>query len=214
MNYLLSLERWDRGFESHLRHGCLCIGSDLATGWSPVQGVLPTLFMIKKLKSGQYPTKGSRAIDRWFERLCWNCLLCYVVSYMGVPRLPVVAPSLLFCLYLFEIGKNSEFWMQTIFVPRLTQFVREELVWVSNMVLEPFLFVHWSVSRQVLHATVEFNWNMDQWENTVSTHAFGFANVTTHNLYLTYNNKTRTKALKRKLVEIYRRWFVPCIADS
>jgi hypothetical protein len=32
------------GFESHSRHGCLrlfcvCIGSGLATGWTPVQGV-------------------------------------------------------------------------------------------------------------------------------------------------------------------------------
>jgi hypothetical protein len=47
-------ERWDRGFESHSRHGCLCVrlfcvcvvlrvGGRLATGWSPVQGVLPTV---------------------------------------------------------------------------------------------------------------------------------------------------------------------------
>jgi hypothetical protein len=42
----------------------LCIGSGLATGWSPVQGVLPTVCRIKKLKSGQGPTKGCRAIDR------------------------------------------------------------------------------------------------------------------------------------------------------
>jgi hypothetical protein len=27
-----------------------CLGSDLATGWSPVQGVLPTVYKIKKLK--------------------------------------------------------------------------------------------------------------------------------------------------------------------
>jgi hypothetical protein len=41
----------------------LCGGSGLATGWSPVQGVLPTLYRIKKLKkSGQGLTKGYRAI--------------------------------------------------------------------------------------------------------------------------------------------------------
>jgi hypothetical protein len=41
MNFLRSLERWDRGFESHSRHGCLFVlGSGLATGWSLVQGVL------------------------------------------------------------------------------------------------------------------------------------------------------------------------------
>jgi hypothetical protein len=28
----------------------LCVGSDLPTGWSPVQGVLPTVYRIKKLK--------------------------------------------------------------------------------------------------------------------------------------------------------------------
>jgi hypothetical protein len=28
----------------------LCVGSGLATGWSPVQGVLPTVYKIKKLK--------------------------------------------------------------------------------------------------------------------------------------------------------------------
>jgi hypothetical protein len=33
-------------------------------GLIPVQGVLPTLYRIKKLKSGQGP-KGCRAIDRW-----------------------------------------------------------------------------------------------------------------------------------------------------
>jgi hypothetical protein len=42
MNCLRSLEYWGRAFEAHSRHGCLssfilCVGSDLATGWSPVQ---------------------------------------------------------------------------------------------------------------------------------------------------------------------------------
>jgi hypothetical protein len=45
-------ENWNRGFESHLRHGCLrlfcaCIGSGLATGWSLVQGVLPALLGLR-----------------------------------------------------------------------------------------------------------------------------------------------------------------------
>jgi hypothetical protein len=36
-NHLRPLEHWDRGFESHSRHGCLyafilCLGRDLATG--------------------------------------------------------------------------------------------------------------------------------------------------------------------------------------
>jgi hypothetical protein len=28
----------------------LCVGSGLAAGWSPVQGVLPTVYSVKKLK--------------------------------------------------------------------------------------------------------------------------------------------------------------------
>jgi hypothetical protein len=40
-----------------------CVGSGLATGWSPVQGVLLTVYTIKKLKSGQGPKKGCRATD-------------------------------------------------------------------------------------------------------------------------------------------------------
>jgi hypothetical protein len=40
----------------------LCVGRGFAEGCSLVQGVLPTVYRIKKLKSGQGPTKGSRAI--------------------------------------------------------------------------------------------------------------------------------------------------------
>jgi hypothetical protein len=70
MNCVRSLEGWDRGFESHSRHGCLyrvclfcvcvvlCVGSGLATGWSPVQGVLPTVYRIKKLKKWPRSNKG------------------------------------------------------------------------------------------------------------------------------------------------------------
>jgi hypothetical protein len=54
MNCLRPLKHWDRGFEFYFRHGCLCTfilrlcspacaGSGLATGWPPVQGVLPTV---------------------------------------------------------------------------------------------------------------------------------------------------------------------------
>jgi hypothetical protein len=53
MNCLLPLEHWGRWFESHSRHGwlcglfcvsaVLCVGSGLATAWSTVQGVLPTV---------------------------------------------------------------------------------------------------------------------------------------------------------------------------
>jgi hypothetical protein len=36
----------------------LCVGRDIATGWSPVQGVLPTVYRIKKLKKRPRPNKG------------------------------------------------------------------------------------------------------------------------------------------------------------
>jgi hypothetical protein len=76
MNCLRSLEHFDREFESHSRHGCLrlrlfsvCVvlyvGSGLATGWSLVQEVLPSVCSIMKLKSGQGTTKGCRATNEW-----------------------------------------------------------------------------------------------------------------------------------------------------
>jgi hypothetical protein len=66
MNRLHPLEHWGRGFESHLRHGCLCVrlfcvcvvlcvGSGLPTGWSPVQGVLPTVYRLRNWKSDEGP---------------------------------------------------------------------------------------------------------------------------------------------------------------
>jgi hypothetical protein len=64
MNYLLPLEHGDHGFEFHSRNWCLidvyvcllcvcvlCVGSGLATGWSPIQRVLPTAYKIKEVKN-------------------------------------------------------------------------------------------------------------------------------------------------------------------
>jgi hypothetical protein len=61
-------ERWGPEFESHARHACLCVclfcvcvvlsvGSGFAMGWSPVQGVLPTVQRIKKPKKRPRPIK-------------------------------------------------------------------------------------------------------------------------------------------------------------
>jgi hypothetical protein len=58
---LRSLGRYDRGFEYHFGHGYLmcvffcvcvavCVGTGLVMGCSPVQGVLPTIWKVKKLK--------------------------------------------------------------------------------------------------------------------------------------------------------------------
>jgi hypothetical protein len=47
---------------SILRLFCVCVvlyvGRGLATGWSPVVGVLPTVHRIKKLRKRQRPNKG------------------------------------------------------------------------------------------------------------------------------------------------------------
>jgi hypothetical protein len=44
----------------------LCVGSDLATGWSPVQGVLPTVYRIKKLKNWSRSNK--KTAEPWIDR--------------------------------------------------------------------------------------------------------------------------------------------------
>jgi hypothetical protein len=54
MNCLRFLERWDRGFESHSKHGCLyafilcfaCASSGLSAGWPRAWGVLPSVYRI------------------------------------------------------------------------------------------------------------------------------------------------------------------------
>jgi hypothetical protein len=43
----------------------LCIGSGLATGWRPVQGYLPTVYRIKKLKKRPRCKKRTREWLRW-----------------------------------------------------------------------------------------------------------------------------------------------------
>jgi hypothetical protein len=54
-----------RGTDVCLRLFCvcalLCVGSGLATGWSPVQGVLPTMHGITKLKKRAGPWKELRS---------------------------------------------------------------------------------------------------------------------------------------------------------
>jgi hypothetical protein len=82
---------------------CVClfhvlarVGSGLVMGWFPAQEVLPTVYRIRKLKSGQRP-KGSRAIQRGLWEwsvviilLCWTLpivigvfKLCRVIRTMA-----------------------------------------------------------------------------------------------------------------------------------
>jgi hypothetical protein len=54
----------------------LCVGSGLATGWSPAQGALPTVYMIKKLqKAAKDQQKEVIPMDGWMDFgnwLNWN----------------------------------------------------------------------------------------------------------------------------------------------
>jgi hypothetical protein len=84
MNRFRRLKRWDRGFETHYGHGCLsafilfvlsCVGSGLATAWSPVQGVLPTVYTLRNWKSGQGPQgQGCTQTDRQTDDASWRFL--------------------------------------------------------------------------------------------------------------------------------------------
>jgi hypothetical protein len=78
MYRLRPLDRWGRGFESHSRHWCshlfcvcavLCVGSSLATGWSPVQGILRTVYRIMKLKN----RPGPRALEPLMNEYLFPC---------------------------------------------------------------------------------------------------------------------------------------------
>jgi hypothetical protein len=53
----------------------LCVWRSLATGWSPVQGVLSLCIGSKNWKSGQGPTKGCRAIIIQFNSMQFNSCL-------------------------------------------------------------------------------------------------------------------------------------------
>jgi hypothetical protein len=55
----------------------VCVGSGIATGWSPVQGVLRTVYTrrLRNWKSGQGPTKGCGAIEKKKLQLPRYCTL-------------------------------------------------------------------------------------------------------------------------------------------
>jgi hypothetical protein len=72
MNNLRSFERWDRGFEPHSRHGCLCVrlfcvfvilcvGTGLASGLSIAQRVLLCVYK-KDYETEEEVTAQRRAV--------------------------------------------------------------------------------------------------------------------------------------------------------
>jgi hypothetical protein len=73
MNCLRSLKPWDCGFESHLRHRCLyvrlfCVGSGLATDWSLIQRVVPSVK--KRLRNWRRGRAQQRAAELLLNE--WN----------------------------------------------------------------------------------------------------------------------------------------------
>jgi hypothetical protein len=64
----------------------LCVGSSLATGWSPVQGVLPTVYKIKKLKRRSSSTRAvapqtDRQVGRQIDFLTNNSFIYKLLKF-------------------------------------------------------------------------------------------------------------------------------------
>jgi hypothetical protein len=70
----------------------LCVGSGLATGWSPNQGVLPSVkIKYAKRRRSQGSTKGCRAIDEWihWQRIVGSVLVKIVFIFW----IPIMTPK-------------------------------------------------------------------------------------------------------------------------
>jgi hypothetical protein len=83
-----------------IRLFCVCAGSDHATGWSPVQAVLPTVYRIN-WKIGQGPTNGCRAVIMWRvwglypypSRVSYTSVICSGSSDTNLSRVRVSVTS-------------------------------------------------------------------------------------------------------------------------
>jgi hypothetical protein len=69
----------------------LCVGSGLEMDSSPAQGVLPTVYRIKKLKKAdKVQQKNSRAIDRQIKTKMWSPSRTYVaVSFLRADKIKI-----------------------------------------------------------------------------------------------------------------------------
>jgi hypothetical protein len=65
MKFLRPFEYWDRGFESYLRHGCLCavlcVGSGLVTGQAHSPGI--TTDCVKDQETEKVAKAQQRAVE-------------------------------------------------------------------------------------------------------------------------------------------------------
>jgi hypothetical protein len=158
MNRLSPLEHWNRGFESFSRHESmcvrlfcvcvvLCIGSGLATGLSPVQGAVPTVYRLINCKSGQGPQglQSHREIDRsaraskrnWFPpnrnttylRVSCNSPTVFFAVNEPSSDIPLLTPTV-----------SQERWWPTNQQPYITTRQKSLAVFCSVM-LQTYIFV-------------------------------------------------------------------------
>jgi hypothetical protein len=102
-----------------------CVGSGLATGWSPVQGVLPTVYRIKKLikRPGFKELYSHR--DR--DKLLKSASLCYILvikyghsSFSPLCNIPnvIMSNATQICLiqrfYTTSVQQINRFWVRNM----------------------------------------------------------------------------------------------------
>jgi hypothetical protein len=87
----------------------VCVGSGLATGWSLVQGVFPTVYGIKKLK--KRPRFDKRTAEPQTDRLTWHeqtawcppmCFICWTSERISV-AFDMAVSTLNFCRVNFNL---------------------------------------------------------------------------------------------------------------
>jgi hypothetical protein len=143
-----------------------CVGSGLATGWSPVQGVLPTMYRIKKLKKRPRPTW---AVEPWIDLSIFitKQLDFYSVHWVQswglklalLDRCALLVKNLLVGKFLVSITKGLQYTRCAVCIPRhlpLKLKTTELLTWVSTFIY--FIFVY------ALSADVSFSdYNSVEW---------------------------------------------------
>jgi hypothetical protein len=128
MDCLRSLGHCDREFESIWKHGCLwvdlfrvcdvlCVGSGLATGWSPAQGVLSTIYRIMKLKMRPRPTEDCRAIIIITFQRCYSGPWILHGELVSLTQLKVWKSAVL--KYKYLVGRSDELVSKHLLEKRL-----------------------------------------------------------------------------------------------
>jgi hypothetical protein len=134
MKCLRRPKHWDRGFQSLSRHGCLsafilfcvcvvlCVDSGLMTGWSLVQGVLPTVYKIynskinsewKKKKpnpsSFKKKKKNGFRLCVWVVPTCEWLYYCFILTCNIFPLSIIISHNILFLLSYLSVFLSFSF---------------------------------------------------------------------------------------------------------